>query len=78
MSDIMPSTRIRDLRYLLGALILGFVFFILVNYLSLFGIVTLNSDFLCIFGIAFTGANLAFTFYTCSNVPELCDDPQQV
>ncbi|MFD1589501.1 hypothetical protein ACFR9U_21195 [Halorientalis brevis] len=44
----MAPSRRRDVRPLFGALIVGFAFFLLINYLSLFGVVTVDSDLLVI------------------------------
>lgn len=44
----MSPIQTEDVVSLFGALILGFVFFLLINYLSLFGVVTVNSDLIVI------------------------------
>jgi len=48
----MPITHQKDIVPLSGALILGFALFLLINYLSLFGVVTVDSDLITIsFGV---------------------------
>ncbi|MFD1634652.1 hypothetical protein ACOZ4L_02840 [Haloplanus ruber] len=44
----MSVVQRKDVVPLFGALILGFVFFLLINYLSLFGVVTVDSDLIVI------------------------------
>ena len=44
----MSIFQTNDVVNLFGALILGFVFFLLINYLSLFGVVTVDSDLIVI------------------------------
>ncbi|AFK21419.1 hypothetical protein E6P09_16430 (plasmid) [Haloferax mediterranei ATCC 33500] len=44
----MSTIQTKDLVSLFGAVILGFVFFLLSNYLSLFGVVTVDSDLVVI------------------------------
>jgi len=44
----MSIVQRKDVVPLFGALILGFVFFLLINYLSLFGVVTVDSDLIVI------------------------------
>lgn len=44
----MSAIQTRRALPLFGALILGFVFFLLINYLSLFGVVTVDSDLVVI------------------------------
>ncbi len=44
----MPIIQSNDIVPLLGALILGFILFLLINYLSLFGVVTVDSDLITI------------------------------
>lgn len=44
----MSAIQTKDIVSLFGALILGFVFFLLLNYLSLFGVVTVDSNLLVI------------------------------
>lgn len=38
----------KDIVSLFGALVLGFALFLLINYLSLFGVVTVDSDLITI------------------------------
>ncbi|SDZ87313.1 hypothetical protein SAMN04488065_0923 [Haloplanus vescus] len=45
---MMPITHQEDVVPLFGALILGFALFLLINYLSLFGVVTVDSDLITI------------------------------
>ena len=45
---MMDTPRIDGALPLFGALILGFVAFLLINYLSLFGVVTVNSDLIVV------------------------------
>jgi len=44
----MSAIQQKDVVSLFGALILAFALFLLVNYLSLFGVVTVDSDLLTI------------------------------
>ncbi|ELZ97985.1 hypothetical protein C440_02018 [Haloferax mucosum ATCC BAA-1512] len=44
----MSTIQTEDVVSLFSALILGFVLFLLINYLSLFGVVTVNSDLIVI------------------------------
>jgi hypothetical protein len=44
----MSTIQTKDVVSLFGALIVGFVFFLLINYLSLFGVVTVDSDLIVI------------------------------
>lgn len=44
----MSTIQTQDVVPLLGALIVGFGFFLLINYLSLFGVVTVDSDLIVI------------------------------
>jgi len=44
----MPPIQLEDSIPLFGALILGFVLFLLINYLSLFGVATVDSDLITI------------------------------
>jgi glycopeptide antibiotics resistance protein len=44
----MPAIQQKDVISLFGALILGFALFLLINYLSLFGVVTVDSDLITI------------------------------
>lgn len=44
----MPILHQKDIIPLFGALILGFALFLLINYLSLFGVVTVDSDLITI------------------------------
>lgn len=48
IQQVMAAVRPRDVVPLFGALVVGFVVFLLVNYLSLFGVVTIDSDLLTI------------------------------
>ncbi|WP_254832517.1 hypothetical protein [Haloglomus salinum] len=44
----MPTIQLKEIGPLVGALILGFVLFLLINYLSLFGVVTVGSELVTI------------------------------
>jgi hypothetical protein len=48
MYQIMLTIRQNDVIPLFGALILGFALFLLINFLSLFGVVTVDSDLITI------------------------------
>jgi len=55
----MVPIRSRDVRSLFGALIVGFACFLLINYLSLFGVVTIDSDLIVISVGVFIGFGTA-------------------
>nr|WP_233340449.1 hypothetical protein [Haloprofundus sp. MHR1] len=44
----MSTIQTKDVVSLFGAIIAGFVFFLLINYLSLFSVVTVDSDLIVI------------------------------
>jgi len=44
----MSTIQTKDIVPLFGALIIGFVFFLLINYLNLFGVGTVDSDLIVI------------------------------
>jgi hypothetical protein len=44
----MSTIQRKDVVSLFGALILGFVLFLVINYLSLFGVLTVDSDLIVI------------------------------